>query len=139
MVKVRMAAPVLQQNDEVARENRELFHGKRVFVLNLMSSPGSGKTSILEKTIGKLSERLKLGVIEGDIYTSRDAERIEKIAYYVDRKMRLVGQKNPQLPLSKVAVLAALNISEDLVKLHEDYELLSKQLDEVKKLSADNE
>jgi cell division protein ZapA len=53
--------------------------------------------------------------------------------------MRLVGQKNPQLPLSKVAVLAALNISEDLVKLHEDYELLSKQLDEVKKLSADNE
>jgi hydrogenase nickel incorporation protein HypB len=65
MVKVRMAAPVLQQNDEVARENRELFHGKRVFVLNLMSSPGSGKTSILEKTIGKLSERLKLGVIEG--------------------------------------------------------------------------
>lgn len=45
MVKVRMAAPVLQQNDEVARENRELFHGKRVFVLNLMSSPGSGKTS----------------------------------------------------------------------------------------------
>jgi hydrogenase nickel incorporation protein HypB len=62
----------------MAGENRELFHGKRVFVLNLMSSPGSGKTSILEKTIGKLSERLKLGVIEGDIYTSRDAERIEK-------------------------------------------------------------
>jgi len=78
MVKVRMAAPVLQQNDEVARENRELFCDKGLFVLNLMSSPGSGKTSVLEKTIEYLEGRLKLGVIEGDIYTTRDAERIEK-------------------------------------------------------------
>lgn len=78
MVKVRMAAPVLQQNDEVARENREIFREKNLFVLNLMSSPGSGKTSILEQTIERLSGRLKLGVIEGDIYTTRDAERIEK-------------------------------------------------------------
>ncbi|HHY40825.1 MAG TPA: hydrogenase nickel incorporation protein HypB [Syntrophaceticus sp.] len=73
-----MATPVLQQNDEVARENRELFRKKGLFVLNLMSSPGSGKTSILERTIAKLSNRLKLGVIEGDIYTTKDAERIEK-------------------------------------------------------------
>ena len=64
---------------------------------------------------------------------------IEKIANYVDRKMRLVGQKNSQLSLSKIAVLAALNIAEDLVKLHEDYDLLSEQLDEVKRLSADAE
>jgi len=78
MVKVRMATPVLQQNDEVARENRELFRKKGLFVLNLMSSPGSGKTSILERTIEKLANRLKLGVIEGDIYTTKDAERIEK-------------------------------------------------------------
>ena len=78
MVKVRMATPVLQQNDEVARENRELFRKKGLFVLNLMSSPGSGKTSILERTIEKLSNRLKLGVIEGDLYTTKDAERIEK-------------------------------------------------------------
>lgn len=78
MVKVRMATPVLQQNDEVARENRELFRKKGIFVLNLMSSPGSGKTSILERTIEKLADRLKLGVIEGDIYTTKDAERIEK-------------------------------------------------------------
>jgi hydrogenase nickel incorporation protein HypB len=78
MVKVRMAAPVLQQNDEVAKENRGIFRDKGLFVLNLMSSPGSGKTSILEQTIEKLAGRLKLGVIEGDIYTTRDAERIEK-------------------------------------------------------------
>ncbi|AFV12853.1 hydrogenase nickel incorporation protein HypB [Thermacetogenium phaeum DSM 12270] len=73
-----MAAPVLQQNDEVAAENRKVFLQKGVFVLNLMSSPGSGKTSVLERTIEGLSGRLKLGVVEGDIYTTRDAERIEK-------------------------------------------------------------
>ena len=83
MVKVRMATPVLQQNDEVARENRKLFRKKGLFVLNLMSSPGSGKTSILERTIEKLSSRLKLGVIEGDIYTTKDAERIEKFGIAV--------------------------------------------------------
>jgi len=68
-----------------------------------------------------------------------DPAVIEKIAAYVDRKMRLVGQKNPRLSLSKVAVLAALNIAEDLVRLHEDYDNLSKQLDEVKRLSSKDE
>ncbi|MGB9791240.1 MAG: hydrogenase nickel incorporation protein HypB [Thermacetogeniaceae bacterium] len=77
MVKVRLATPVLQENNEVARENRETFRRHGVFVLNLMSSPGSGKTSVLERTIGHLAGDLKLGVIEGDIYTTRDAERIE--------------------------------------------------------------
>lgn len=77
MVKVRLATPVLQENNEVAQENRETFRRHRIFVLNLMSSPGSGKTSVLERTIGHLAGELRLGVIEGDIYTTRDAERIE--------------------------------------------------------------
>ena len=77
MVKVRLATPMLQENDEVARENRNLFRERGIFVLNLMSSPGSGKTSTLERTIEHLPEGLRLAVIEGDIYTTRDAERIE--------------------------------------------------------------
>ncbi|MDH7576676.1 MAG: hydrogenase nickel incorporation protein HypB [Bacillota bacterium] len=77
MVKVRLATPVLQKNEEVARENRTFFQKQEVFALNLMSSPGSGKTSTLERTIEHLAGSLNLGVIEGDIYTTRDAERIE--------------------------------------------------------------
>ncbi|MGD0152936.1 MAG: hydrogenase nickel incorporation protein HypB [Thermacetogeniaceae bacterium] len=77
MVKVRLATPILQENDEAARENRELFRERGIFVLNLMSSPGSGKTTTLERTIEQLPEGLRLAVIEGDIYTTRDAERIE--------------------------------------------------------------
>jgi hydrogenase nickel incorporation protein HypB len=79
MVKVRLATPVLQENDEVARENRDLFRERGVFVLNLMSSPGSGKTTTLERTIERLPDGLRLAVIEGDIYTTRDAERIEAL------------------------------------------------------------
>lgn len=77
MVKVRLATPVLEENEKVAQKNRVCFEESGVFVLNLMSSPGSGKTSILERTLEHLSGRLKVGVIEGDIYTTRDAERIE--------------------------------------------------------------
>lgn len=77
MVKVRLATPVLQQNEVVAEENRVRFQNEGLFVLNLMSSPGSGKTSTLERTIEHLDGKLKVGVIEGDIYTTKDAERIE--------------------------------------------------------------
>lgn len=78
MVKVRLASKILEANEQVAARNRELFREKGVYVINLMSSPGSGKTSILERTITALADRLSMAVIEGDIYTSRDAERIEK-------------------------------------------------------------
>jgi len=70
---------VLKKNDEIAEENRKLFKESGVFVLNLLSSPGSGKTSILEKTLVKLKNEVKMVVIEGDVQTSNDAERIAKI------------------------------------------------------------
>lgn len=57
---------------------------------------------------------------------------IEGIAAYVDKKMHLIGQRNPQLSVSKVAVLAALNIADELTKLQEDYDSLVKLLEEEK-------
>lgn len=88
------------------------------------------------KDQGKNKIAVKIYDEEYVIKGQADTMVIEKIAAYVDRKMRLVGQRNPQLPLSKIAVLAALNIAEDFVKLHEDYNTLSKQFDEVKKLGS---
>ncbi|CEO89108.1 hydrogenase nickel incorporation protein HypB [Syntrophaceticus schinkii] len=119
MVKVRMAAPVLQQNDEVAKENRGIFRDKGLFVLNLMSSPGSGKTSILERTIERLAGRLKLGVIEGDIYTTRDAERIEKFGIPVVQintagschlDARMVGPALEDFDLDALDILIVENV-----------------------------
>ncbi len=69
---------ILSENNRLAERNRGYFEGKEVLCLNMMSSPGSGKTSILEKTILALRQTHKIFVIEGDQQTARDAERIEK-------------------------------------------------------------
>jgi hydrogenase nickel incorporation protein HypB len=69
---------VLAENNKLAERNRGYFEGREVLCLNMVSSPGSGKTSILEKTIKDLISKHKIFVIEGDQQTTRDAERIEK-------------------------------------------------------------
>lgn len=69
---------VLQKNDEVANLNRELFIEKGLFVINVVSSPGSGKTSILERTLEHLNGKIKIAVIEGDVQTDFDAKRVEQ-------------------------------------------------------------
>ncbi|MFZ5651851.1 MAG: hydrogenase nickel incorporation protein HypB [Bacillota bacterium] len=77
-MKVDIVASVLAANDALARQNRDFFREAGIYVINLISSPGSGKTTILERTVDCLRGRLSMGVIEGDVYTRRDADRIEK-------------------------------------------------------------
>ena len=66
---------ILSANDRIAQRNRELFDQLGVFAINLMASPGAGKTSFILETLEALNGRLKLGVIEGDLATSIDAEK----------------------------------------------------------------
>lgn len=68
----------LQQNDRMAQRNRGYFEGKGLLVLNLVSSPGSGKTALLEKTIARLKGKTNIYVIEGDQQTLNDANRIKE-------------------------------------------------------------
>jgi len=74
---VEVITKILNQNDEQAENNRRHFDRHGILAINLMSSPGAGKTALLEKTIELLSDRAKIGVIEGDLETNRDAERIK--------------------------------------------------------------
>jgi len=67
---------VMGANEEAAAENREFFKKHGIYAVNLMSAPGAGKTSVLERSIGALKERFRLGVIEGDLVTTYDADRI---------------------------------------------------------------
>jgi hydrogenase nickel incorporation protein HypB len=76
-IKVPVVRNILQANDRLAAENRRKFDEAGIYVLNLMSSPGAGKTSLLERTIEALSGRIGIAVIEGDIQSSYDAERIQ--------------------------------------------------------------
>jgi len=77
-MKISVVRDILEANDRIAQQNRALFNENNLLVLNLMSSPGAGKTSLLERTISALKEDLKIGVIEGDIQSSQDAERIAR-------------------------------------------------------------
>jgi len=69
---------VLEKNDQIAERNRQFFRDRGIFVLNLVSSPGAGKTTILEKTFQELRGSLKTSVIEGDVQTDLDAQRVAK-------------------------------------------------------------
>jgi hydrogenase nickel incorporation protein HypB len=73
---IEVITAILGENDRVAAHNREHFDAHGVLALNLMSSPGSGKTALLEATIRALGGRLKIAVVEGDLATENDAERI---------------------------------------------------------------
>lgn len=75
-MEVKVVKRILEANELIAQENARLFAEHGIYVLNLMGSPGTGKTSLLERTLEALRGRWRIGVIEGDIATSRDAERI---------------------------------------------------------------
>lgn len=77
MPKVTIAQNILAVNEHVAQEIRQSLNACGIRALNVMSSPGAGKTTLLERTIEQLRGRLGIGVIEGDVETSADAERIE--------------------------------------------------------------
>ena len=69
---------ILGENDKIATAVHERLVSQRVFVLNLLGSPGSGKTTLLEKTMAALKDEMKMAVIEGDLFTSKDADRIAR-------------------------------------------------------------
>ncbi len=73
--RIPVVEKILSANDRLAEANRQILDEARVFAVNLMASPGAGKTSLIEKTVLALRERIRLGVIDGDIATSLDADR----------------------------------------------------------------
>ena len=119
MVKVVLGQDILQNNNLMARDNRSLLelHGLRA--LNVISSPGAGKTSLLVKTIEILGGRLKLGVVEGDICTLLDADRIEAAgarAVQINTgglchlNAPLVGEALGKLPLDQLDLVVIENV-----------------------------
>ena len=75
-MKVKIVEEILSANDQIAADNRRAFDEKGIFVINLMASPGAGKTSLILRTIEALQGKLRLGVIEGDIASRVDADKV---------------------------------------------------------------
>ena len=77
-IKINFAKKVLTENDRLAADIRAQLQERGLVSLNLVSSPGSGKTSLLERTLGALNDDLRIGLIAGDVQTENDAERLRR-------------------------------------------------------------
>ena len=77
-MEIKVLKNILGANDQIAAKNRELMATHKVFAVNVMASPGAGKTSVVLQTIKALKGKVKIGVIEGDIASSIDAETVAK-------------------------------------------------------------
>jgi hydrogenase nickel incorporation protein HypB len=77
MKKIEVVQNVLEANETIASRNKELLHKHKVFAINIMSAPGAGKTSLILQTLKKLKDRLNIAVIEGDVASTVDAEKVQ--------------------------------------------------------------
>jgi hydrogenase nickel incorporation protein HypB len=118
-VKVTVVKNVLDANDRIAAENRALFDKNGVYVINLMSSPGAGKTTLVEKTIMALKDKYRIAVIEGDIQDTYDADRIAALgipvvqintggACHIDGNM--IRESLPTFDLAGIDLLICENV-----------------------------
>ena len=116
---IQIEQDILNQNNLLAERNRGYFEAKKILAFNLVSSPGSGKTSILEKTLSDLKKDISFAVIEGDQQTSRDAQRIEATgtevvqvntgkACHLDAQM--INTAIKELPLEDGSILFIENV-----------------------------
>src|SRR4030042_1141930 len=77
-VDITILKNILSANDQIAERNRAMLEQKHVFAINVMSSPGAGKTSLILETIRMLKKKTRIGVIEGDISSSLNSERVTR-------------------------------------------------------------
>ena len=73
--RIPVVEKILSANDKLALENQSKLDAAKVFAVNMMASPGAGKTSLIEQTLPRLAEKLRVAVVDGDIATSIDADR----------------------------------------------------------------
>jgi len=118
-MKVAVVKNILDANERIARDNRVLFDSKKIFVINLMSSPGAGKTTLVEKTILALKDHYRIAVIEGDIQDTYDADRVSALGIpavqintggscHIDGNM--IRDALPALNLDEIDLLIAENV-----------------------------
>jgi hydrogenase nickel incorporation protein HypB len=120
--KVRVAEGALDANDTIARANRDDFDRAVVAVVNLMSAPGAGKTTLLERTVGLL-DRIRLGVLEGDVQGSLDSDRLAGLHLPVTQintdpgfggechlDANMVRSAIPAVPLDDIDLLVVENV-----------------------------
>ncbi len=142
-MKIEVVENVLKYNKGQAEKNRSLFAEKNIFVLNLLSSPGAGKTSLIIETIKILKDKKNIGVIEGDISSTYDAEKIKK---HIDDVVQIntggschlnatmVSQALEKMDLGKLDIIIIENVGNLICPvgfdLGEDYKIVMSSVNE---------
>jgi hydrogenase nickel incorporation protein HypB len=117
--RISIIEDIMSANDRLAQENRQVFDKVGVFAINIMASPGAGKTTFIIKTLEALHGRLRMGVIEGDLATSIDADKAAAAGLpavqintggdcHLDAVM--VSQALPALPLNELDLVIVENV-----------------------------
>jgi hydrogenase nickel incorporation protein HypB len=142
-MKIEVIENVLKYNKEHADENRKLFKENNILVLNLLSSPGAGKTSLIIETIKRLKGKKKIGVIEGDISSTCDAEKIKKFTPSVIQintggtchlNASMIAEAVKKLKLKNLDIIIIENVGNLICPvgydLGEDYKILLSSVNE---------
>lgn len=118
-MEINVMGNILEKNDEAAGALNELFTQKGIFAVNLLGSPGCGKTSLVEQTVKLLKDEFSIAIIEGDLYTSKDADRIAAYGVPVIQinthggchlDAAMVKSAAEQLDLNKIDILIVENV-----------------------------
>jgi len=118
-MKINVVSRILEANDKLAAENRSILDSTRTYSINLMSAPGAGKTTLLTRTIKAIGGAMRLGVIEGDIQGTYDAEAIGALdvpviqintggACHLDASM--INDAMKEIPLADIDLLFIENV-----------------------------
>ena len=122
MKRIEVIQSILEANDSIALQNQQLLNTNGVFAINIMSSPGAGKTSLILQTIAKLKNKLRIAVIEGDVASTLDSEKVRKeVADVVQINTRnmsesctlianMVDHALKRLPLADIDLLLIENV-----------------------------
>jgi len=122
MKKIEIVQNILEANEFIAAQNQRLLDKHKIFAINIMSSPGAGKTSLILQTIARLKDKLRIGVIEGDVASTLDAEKVKveatAVAQINTRNMlescslnaNMISHALQSLPLEDIDLLLIENV-----------------------------
>lgn len=119
ILEIKLQEDVLKDLNTAASFNRNLFKENKTLVINLMSSPGAGKTTLLEETVKRLADEYKIAVIEGDLATERDAERLRSLGIKTVQintvggchlDARMIAKTIPEFDFESIDILFIENI-----------------------------
>ncbi len=118
-MKIKIEDKILSENDRIAAENRELLKRNNIYSINIISSPGSGKTSLIEALLKRMPKHLRAYVLIGDVQTENDAERIRKAGFLAKQiitgggchlNAKMIATKLKEIDLSNLNLLIIENV-----------------------------